>query len=92
LLSPEPLKGSGLFKAGAVGQLVRKVETGKPLGETDDMALVGIISTQLLHHQFVVDLNLPPPISDADNIKVRYGSVAPNQEIQHELCQERSVH
>lgn len=92
LLSPEQLKCSGLFKPGAVSQLVRKIEDRRPLGETDDMALVGIISTQLLHHQFVVDFNLPPPISDADFVKVQYGPEAPNREIQHEVYQEYSVH
>src|SRR5262249_9433658 len=55
LLSPTQLKRSGLFKPAAVEQLVRKIDDGRPLGETDDMALVGIISTQLLHHQFVTD-------------------------------------
>jgi asparagine synthase (glutamine-hydrolysing) len=60
----------------------------KPLGETDDMALVGIISTQLLHHQFVINFNLPPPISDNDCVKVCYGPGAPNQESQHEVYQE----
>ena len=92
LLSAQGLKRSGLFKPGAVGQLVRKLEDGKPLGETDDMALVGIISTQLLHQQFVVDFNLPPPISDADNIKVRYGPGAANREMQYEIYQEHTVH
>src|SRR6266404_3753336 len=37
LLSTPGLKRSGLFKPGAVGQLVCKIEDGKPLGETDDM-------------------------------------------------------
>jgi asparagine synthase (glutamine-hydrolysing) len=87
LLSASQLKGSGLFKTAAVSQLVKKVEDGKPLGETDDMALVGIISTQLLHHQFVVEFNLPPPISEADCLKVRYGSGKTNREIHHEVYQ-----
>jgi asparagine synthase (glutamine-hydrolysing) len=52
LLSPEGLRGSGLFDPGAVGLLAKKAETGS-LGETDDMAIAGIISTQLLHHQFI---------------------------------------
>jgi asparagine synthase (glutamine-hydrolysing) len=91
LLSAEGLKRSGLFKTGAVGQLVRKIEDGKPLGETDDMALVGILSTQLLHQQFVDDFNPPPPISDADSIKVCYGPGAPNRKMQYEVYQEHTV-
>jgi len=88
LLSPEQLKCSGLFKPAAVAQLVRKIQDGKPLGETDDMALVGIISTQLLHHQFVINFNLPPPISDHDCVKVCFGPGAQHQKIQHEVLQE----
>ncbi|HOX57017.1 MAG TPA: asparagine synthase (glutamine-hydrolyzing) [Candidatus Paceibacterota bacterium] len=88
LLSPAELRRSGLFRPAAVAQLVRKIQEGKPLGETDDMALVGIISTQLLHHQFVTNINLPPPISDADCVKVCVGPGASNQKFEHEIHQE----
>jgi len=90
LLSPQQLKRSGLFKPAAVAQLVRKVQDGKPLGETDDMALVGIISTELLHHQFVTNINLPPPISDVDSVKARIGPGAQHQEIQHEVYEKHT--
>jgi asparagine synthase (glutamine-hydrolysing) len=70
LLSPERLKSAGLFKPAAVSQLVRKVEQGLPVGETDDMALAGIISGQLLHHHFVANFRKPPPISERDCVKV----------------------
>jgi asparagine synthase (glutamine-hydrolysing) len=53
LLDDASLRHSKLFKAESVRQLRAKVLRGSPLGETDDMALAGIISTQLLHHQFV---------------------------------------
>ena len=92
LLSPAPLQRAGLFKAGAVNQLVRKIEAGRSLGETDDMALVGILSTQLLHHQFISAFNLPPALANEDGVKVCYGPRAPTQEIQHEVHQEHTVH
>ena len=53
LLSPDEIIAVGLFDPGAVSHLVKKVELGLPIGESDDMALAGILSTQLLHHQFV---------------------------------------
>jgi asparagine synthase (glutamine-hydrolysing) len=81
LLSPNQLKLSGFFKPAAVTQLVRKLQDGNAVGETDDMALVGIISTQLLHHQFILNFNLPPPISDSDRVKVCFGSGAVTQTI-----------
>jgi asparagine synthase (glutamine-hydrolysing) len=70
LLSPERIVQTGLFKPGAVGQLVAKLESGKPVGETDDMALVGILSAQLLHQQFISNFRKAPPLSADDDVKV----------------------
>ena len=70
LLSTERLKSAGLFKPAAVSQLVGKIEQGRPIGETDDMALAGIISGQLVHHHFVASFKKPPPISEQDRVKV----------------------
>jgi len=53
VLSPTAIGRTGFFAPGAVGQLVKKIESGVSIGETDDMALAGIISTQLLHQHFV---------------------------------------
>ncbi len=53
LLAERALRRSGLFKPEAVAQLRAKLDRGGALRETDDMALAGVLSTQLLHHQFV---------------------------------------
>jgi asparagine synthase (glutamine-hydrolysing) len=53
LLSEEALRESGYFDSTAVGLLVGKAAGGARMSEIDDMALVGIISTQLVHQQFV---------------------------------------
>ncbi len=73
LLSPESLRAAGFFKPQAVGQLVRKIQQGVPVGETDDMALAGIISTQLVHRQFVTHYTMPAPLSERDDVKVCRG-------------------
>ena len=73
LLSPEQLKKTGFFNPAAVNQLVQKAAQGGAIGETDDMALVGIISTQLLHHHFVSHFKKPAPLSTSDRVKVRFG-------------------
>lgn len=52
-LSPEALKDSGLFDAGMVNGLVQKIKQGVGISETEDMALTGIISTQLVYKMFV---------------------------------------
>jgi asparagine synthase (glutamine-hydrolysing) len=53
LLSPGRLSEDGLFHAGAVGKLVAKARTGQDLGTKDNMAIVGILSTQLLINRFI---------------------------------------
>jgi asparagine synthase (glutamine-hydrolysing) len=67
------LRESGLFKPAAVAQLVAKLKVGERIGETDDMALAGILSTQLLHRQFIANFRLPAPLSMKDNIKICLG-------------------
>jgi asparagine synthase (glutamine-hydrolysing) len=53
LLSTRALEEAGIFDPGAVGRLLRKGESGAQLSERDSMGIVGVISTQLLHHSFV---------------------------------------
>ncbi|MFZ6028818.1 MAG: asparagine synthase (glutamine-hydrolyzing) [Chloroflexota bacterium] len=55
LLSEKCLRESGYFDPAAVTALVDKAQSGARLSEVDDMALVGILSTQLVHRQFVQD-------------------------------------
>jgi asparagine synthase (glutamine-hydrolysing) len=70
LLSPERVEGAGLFDPKAVSSLKGKAERGMSVGETDDMALAGILSSQLVHWQFVDHFEMPPPLSDSDDVKV----------------------
>lgn len=70
LLSPAGLAATGFFKPAPVTQLVKKIEAGQPVGETDDMALAGIISTQLVQEQFIARFTMPPPLSEQDSVKV----------------------
>jgi asparagine synthase (glutamine-hydrolysing) len=58
LLAPQALRASGYFNSEAVSALVAKAQSGARLSEVDDMALVGILSTQLVHQQFVADFRL----------------------------------
>lgn len=70
LLSPNWLDASGLFNPIAVGQLLHKLEKGTSLGETEDMALAGIISSQLVHQQFVAGMCPVPALAEKDDVKV----------------------
>lgn len=70
LLSSEKLKETNWFNPATVEQLIGKIENGGKIGETDEMALAGILSTQLLHELFIRNFKTSPPISESDTIKV----------------------
>jgi len=53
LLSAQKLNEYGYFDANRVRRLVKKIEAGRAVGNTDNMALVGILSTQVWHHLFI---------------------------------------
>ena len=53
LLSPEVIRSSGVFAPEPVDRLLRKYKVRGAFSEFEDMALVGVLSTQLLHRQFI---------------------------------------
>jgi asparagine synthase (glutamine-hydrolysing) len=70
MLSESFVAKSGIFNPLAVRQLVAKLEQGKPVGETDDMALVGILSTLIVQEKFVKNFQTPNPLGGKDDVKV----------------------
>jgi asparagine synthase (glutamine-hydrolysing) len=61
LLSEDCIRRYGYFRPDAVRLLASKCRNGKVTGFKDNMALVGILSTQLLHRQFVEDFRAEEP-------------------------------
>lgn len=53
LLSPTRLRAAGMFEPVAVGRLFDKCRSGRAIGFADNMAFVGVLSTMLLHEQFI---------------------------------------
>ena len=53
LLTDAALQRAGLFDADKVNRLMAKLRTVEHPGEIDSMALAGILSSQILHQQFV---------------------------------------
>jgi asparagine synthase (glutamine-hydrolysing) len=53
LLAPARLQQDGLFDATSVQRLVEKFRQGHAIGIRDNMALVGILSSQLVVNQFI---------------------------------------
>lgn len=73
LLSADQIRKTGLFEPDAVTRLVAKADRGLPLSETDEMALAGILSTQILERQFVSGFESRPPVSDAEDLRICVG-------------------
>ena len=53
LLSATNVRRSGYFRAEGVERLLEKCRDGRALGAGDNMAFVGVVSTLLLHEQFL---------------------------------------
>lgn len=53
LLGPRSIAEAGLFDPGPVGKLVAKAREGQAIGVKDNMAFVGILSTQLVVERFI---------------------------------------
>jgi asparagine synthase (glutamine-hydrolysing) len=55
------LKAFGYFDDKRVARLVAKCSQGKGslLSERENMGLVGVLSTQLIHHQFIENFCVP---------------------------------
>jgi len=59
MLSPKQIDKDGVFDGQRVSALVAKFQSDRPTSIKDDMALVGILSTQLLLQQFVHHAHAP---------------------------------
>ncbi len=68
-LSEKAVVEAGCFEPRAVALLAGKIERFGALGETDAMALAGVLSTQLLHRRFVADYQKPEPLGRDDRVK-----------------------
>ncbi|WP_430816201.1 asparagine synthase (glutamine-hydrolyzing) [Carboxylicivirga sp. RSCT41] len=54
-LNPDVISSYGLFDVGKTKLLLDKMQSGKPITEQDNMALIAVLSTQILHKQFISD-------------------------------------
>ena len=75
LLSPSAIAEAGLFDPDAVSKLVEKARTGAAIGTKDNMALVGILSAQLVVEQFVN--GRPVDVPEAEMFQASGAALAP---------------
>ncbi len=70
MLSPQKVEAAGCFNPLAVQALLKKQARLGSLGEVDEMALAGILSTQLVHHHFIDSFETAVSDQPAANQKV----------------------
>ncbi len=68
-MSEDLLKQAGFFKPAAVSQLMAKCRKRNRQGFRENMAFVGILSTQILYDKFVRDFNIDVP-KELSNVRV----------------------
>ncbi|MBN1182638.1 MAG: asparagine synthase (glutamine-hydrolyzing) [Bacteroidales bacterium] len=67
-LSESSLKASGLFDSNKVLKLLHKLRAIGNSNEVDNMALVGILSTQLIYQKFVENFSIKPDYFKLKNL------------------------
>ena len=70
LLSENDINMAGLFSYNTVKKLQNKISAGALVTEMENMALSGIISSQLIYHQYILKDNFRPSVSKLNNCKV----------------------
>lgn len=76
--SEESLRNSGLFDTVRVVRLINKLEKSSNASEVDDMALVGIISTQIIYKTFIESFQYNFSESGKFDLLFDYRSVSEN--------------
>jgi asparagine synthase (glutamine-hydrolysing) len=69
MLAPKSLQQAGVFSPESVEMLIKKLQRFGTLSETDDMGLAGVLSTQLVHQQFVANYCAPDTWNEKDRVK-----------------------
>ncbi len=78
VLSPRAIASAGLFDGNKVDRLLKKMRTVSDPGEVDSMALAGILSSQIIHRQFVEEFCTQAiPLAQLDIVVDRRSGVRP---------------
>jgi asparagine synthase (glutamine-hydrolysing) len=72
LLSEHDINLAGMFTYNAVHKLINKISAETMVTEMENMALAGIISSQLIYHQYILKDSFRPPVSQLNNCQIIY--------------------
>jgi asparagine synthase (glutamine-hydrolysing) len=69
LLSEKAIGETGLFNIAFVNKLLNKIKENQLITEIDNMALAGILSTQLLYYQYIAQRSYRPKLQELANCR-----------------------
>jgi asparagine synthase (glutamine-hydrolysing) len=72
LLSEPDINQIGMFSFQAIQNLINKISNGELVTEMENMTLAGIISSQLIYHQYILRDNFRPQIPQLLNCRIIY--------------------
>jgi asparagine synthase (glutamine-hydrolysing) len=70
MLSPEYFRSAGIFDFGSISGMLQKIEKTGSSSEVEDMVLASVISTHLLHNQFIEKNNGDFQTGKLNNLKL----------------------
>jgi asparagine synthase (glutamine-hydrolysing) len=70
LLSEQDINHTGMFSSSAVQKLLQKISMGEMVTEMENMALAGIISSQLMYHQYILKDSFRPSAPGLINCRI----------------------
>ncbi|MCD4732465.1 MAG: hypothetical protein K8R74_17820, partial [Bacteroidales bacterium] len=70
MFSDKNIQDYGYFDHNKIGKLKEKFKSGNNISEVDNMALAGILSTQLIHSMFIQKSNSESKKVELSNLKV----------------------
>ena len=70
MFSDKAIQDYGYFDNIKVGKLKEKFKSGNNISEVDNMALAGILSTQLIHLMFIAKTSKPNEEDMLSNLKI----------------------
>lgn len=70
LLSESSISKSGLFSVSAVDKFIKKISSGEMVTEMENMTLAGILSSQILYHQYILKDAFRPAVSVLNKLRI----------------------
>ena len=73
VLSPSAIADTGIWDGSRIAGLLRRCRSGRAVGLREEMALVGVLTTQLWHREFIGAARSWPPQAEEPRVRIVRG-------------------